>query len=75
MGGGRLLLAGGTSEAARCWACRNMASHASSVALLLLELGEVVLQVDQLEVGGEQHGVAFLFNLLLENYTWNLALR
>jgi len=52
-----------------------MASHASSVALLLLELGEVVLQVDQLEVGGEQHGVAFLFNLLLENYTWNLALR
>ena len=70
MGGGRRLLAGGTSEAARSWACRNMARHASGVAHLLAELeDEVVLQVDELEDGGEQHGVAFLLNLLLENFT------
>ena len=71
MGGGRRLLAGGTSEAARSWACLNMARHASGVAHLLAELEEVVLQVDELEVGGEQHGVAFLFHLLFENFTWN----
>ena len=59
MGGARLPLAPGTSEAARGWACRNMARLASGVAHLLLELGgEAVLLLCDLKVDDEQHGLA-----------------
>ena len=59
MGGARLLLAPGPREAARGWAWRNMARHASGVAHLLDELGgEAVLLLGDLQVDDEQHGLA-----------------
>ena len=75
----RLPLAGGPRSAGSYWPgleparpTQRRACWDSSVAHLLAELGEeVVLQVDELELGGEQHGVAFFLNLPLENFTWN----